>query len=103
MKFRQGQMWDMQRLFADSSHNSGFNENIRDYSTVAIGVYSAGIKIPKAISLGGQSIYAALYSVMPATEEKWKPLVFIPTNFPMRNKHNTALGYKLANELRDKK
>lgn len=23
--------------------------------------------------------------------------------FSMRNKHNTALGYKLANELRDKK
>jgi hypothetical protein len=100
LKFRHGQMWDMQRQFTEGSNRPDFNENLRDYSTVAIGIYSAGIKIPKEISLGGQAIYAALFSVMPKGEEKWQMMELIGTNFPMRNKHNTALGYKLARELR---
>jgi hypothetical protein len=99
-KFRHGQMWDMQRLFMEGSKRPDFNENLRDYSTVAIGIYSAGIKIPKEISLGGQAIYAALYSAMPKGEPKWQALDFIPTNFPLRNKHNTALGYRIVRDLR---
>lgn len=37
LKFRHGQMWAVQRRFTEGSRRSDFNENLRGYSTIAIG------------------------------------------------------------------
>ena len=92
-KFFHGRDWDMQRVFNEYGINP-INHELRDYSTIAIGLYSYGAMIPSYAILPGQAVYAALNSNFKPGEER-SFLYFLP----QRNYENTLIRYQLGREI----
>ena len=95
-KSNHGFAWDFQR----QRHSSGkivFVPELRDYSTIAIGLYfsSSGVAIKDSLSI--QNFFAGMYSDFAELMSKDYP------SLPVRNVENTKIGYRLAHELTSKK
>lgn len=92
-KFYHGQDWDMQRIFNEYGIHP-INHELRDYSTIAIGLYSYGAMIPRYAILLSQALYAGFNSDF-NPREKRSLLYFLP----QRNYENTLIGYQLGYEI----
>ena len=93
--FKHGWGWDIQRE-TDSLGKVEIRQDLRDYSTVAIGLYyaSAGIGIQDCLKI--QNVFARLFS------EFKEPMSSEWSSLPVRNVENTRIGYALAKSLRRK-
>lgn len=88
--FRQNGKWDIQRLEAGK-----FDEKYRDYSTIAIGLYSEAAGIPESLNLEIQNTYASLFSKFGKND----PMDKVYTSLPARNVRNTRIGHAMAKEI----
>lgn len=92
-KFFQEREWDMQRIFNEHGFHP-INRELRDYSTIAIGLYAYGAMIPSYAIISSQAVYAAFNSNFDPREER-SFLYFLP----QRNYENTLVGYQLGREI----
>lgn len=84
-KFRQGGAWDAQRV------TGTFDGRFRDYATVAIGLYAAGLGMSVDKILTVENEYAERYSKFHPKIEMDQKYQFLS----LRNVYNTNLGYRL--------
>lgn len=86
--FRQHGRWDVQRLFV----TNGIDHDLRDISTINIGIYAAAAGMALKEILNIENNYASRSSSFYWKLDKPDPIY---THIPIRNVENTKIGYYL--------
>jgi hypothetical protein len=96
-KFGVNGKWDIQRRFNETS--GPMDHSLRDYSTIAIGLYAYGAGIHPWLMNYLEASYAYINGNQYDKAEPKGPLNYLP----QRNAENTYIGYELGGRISDKR
>lgn len=83
----------MQRRFNETT--GPMDHSLRDYSTIAIGLYAFGASIPSEKIIQAQDMYARLERTIYAKDE----VISEYGHLPQRNVENTLIGYEMGKRI----